>query len=64
MADKNIPLPQSRAAKLRALKRGESLFFEGSVSGAQAQASKIATEKGQKRFVTKRENGGIRIWRA
>ena len=64
--EKDIPLPEQNfgafTSTLRQMEIGDSIFVTNP-SSARAILTRIAKDEGRK-FVTRKEGDGIRIWRA
>lgn len=61
--DRNVPIPKHRGHYPWALmKVGDSFFVEGGMHGIQSQASVRGAKDGRK-YATRSENGGVRVWR-
>ena len=66
--EKNIPVPEStRARKYPFLEMdvGDSVYFEGEkINGRAYRAAMTTGRRWNQKFVARKENEGIRIWRA
>ena len=61
--DKNIPLPETRNRyPFDKLEVGNSFFVEGKTNINGSRYHYVRKNHGKK-FTTKRENGGLRVWR-
>lgn len=71
MIEKNIPMPKThrgpgnaKYTEFREMEVGDSVFFEGqTVSGRAATAARVYGSRSMKRFSSRTEEGGVRIWR-
>lgn len=64
--DKNIPAPISRYAKypFSKMEVGDSVFFAGEGHGSNCvHAAKRYFKRSNKKMTSRKEDGGIRIWR-
>lgn len=73
VVEKNIPIPPKRpgpaknplsiTAQLRALKKGESIFFKDKKQAAISTAGRKAAYGTDQKYTTRLVDGGVRIWR-
>jgi hypothetical protein len=59
-----LPPPVSITERIRKLRPGECLLFTGvSPSVIRVTASQVKSEFKRRRYKTKKEDGGVRVWR-
>jgi hypothetical protein len=64
--DKDIPIPERRVRRVypyAELEVGDSFFLEDAALQQVCNNNLRAGRKYQRKFVAKKENGGVRVWR-
>jgi len=66
MIEKDIPLPRStrqRKYPFVDMEPGQSAFFEEKIGGKAYKAANAVGQRYNRKYIGRKENGGIRIWR-
>jgi len=66
MIEKNIPVPRStrqRKYPFVDMEPGQSAFFEEKLGGKAYKAANAVGYRYNRKYIARREDGGIRIWR-
>ena len=66
MIEKDIPLPRStrqRKYPFVDMEPGQSAFFEEKLGGKAYKAANAVGQRYNRKYIGRKENGGIRIWR-
>ena len=66
MIEKDIPVPRStrqRKYPFVDMEPGQSAFFEEKLGGKAYKAANAVGQRYNRKYIGRKENGGIRIWR-
>ena len=66
MIEKDIPVPRStrqRKYPFVDMEPGQSAFFEEKIGGKAYKAANAVGQRYNRKYIGRKENGGIRIWR-